>query len=313
LSEDFFAISRRVSNWGRWGREDQRGTLNLVTPEVIKRAAAVVRQGKLFRLGLDFAHDGPQVYPDHSAPDLRFNPKLYMTRVAEPIDPAKGDYAYSDDVIHMPISASTQWDGIAHIQYDGHMYNGVKIADGISVHGASHGGIEHAASPGITSRAVLLDIARLKGVERLPAGTMIMPEDLDAACRAQKSEVERGDIVMVHTGHLRRWTHDRDLASFRDRPPGLHMSCALWLHERNVVAVCADNTGVEPTPTIGPIPLPLHMLCIRDMGLYLGEFFDLHALAADCAQDGEYTCLLVAPALPIRGAVGSPINPLAFK
>jgi len=311
--DDFNDLARGVSNWGRWGSRDQRGTLNLISPAVLQRAAGAARQGKLFRLGLDFAHDGPQF---RSGPTARFNPRLYMTKIGEVLNPAVGDYAANDDVVHMPTQCGTQWDALGHVQYGGMLYNGFD-ASTIGTHGAGCCAIEHLASPGIVSRGVLLDIARLKGVSHLVGGYAITPGDLDAACRAQGVRVLPGDIVMVRTGHIAWFTRDGDLAKFRGAQPGLSMHCALWLREHDVAAVCADNNAVEVLPEhlYGPndIPIPLHMLCLRDMGLVLGELFDFEALAEDCAADGEYACLLSAPALPIRGSVGSPINPLALK
>lgn len=314
MEDDFETLAKRVSNWGRWGKDDQRGTLNLITPEVLKRAGREIRQGKLFRLGLDFADDGPQ---SGRPSGERHNPHHYMTKVSKPFNPALGDYAMSDDVIHMHLQASTQWDGLAHVQYGGKLYNGFKAAEVLSSAGASRLGVEHAASPGVMSRGVLLDIARLNGVDRLPTDFLITPDHLEAACKSQRVSMESGDIVLVRTGHITWFKEDKDYATFRLQQPGLSMGCALWLRDRNVAAVCADNAGVELMKVNyakqGPVPLPLHMLCLRDMGLQLGELFDLEALAEDCAQDGVYTFLLSAPVLPVRGGVGSPINPLALK
>jgi kynurenine formamidase len=128
--------------------------------------------------------------------------------------------------------------------------------------------------------------------------------------------VEPGDIVLVRTGHLRCFTVEHDREAFNGPQPGLSADCAEWLHDRSAAAVAADNLAVEqigPETMTAGMPLPLHMLCLRDMGLPLGEMFDLEALAADCAADGRYAFLLSAPPLGITGAVGSPINPTALK
>jgi len=324
MEEAFQSISRRVSNWGRWGKEDQRGTLNLITPDVLKRAAGAVKQGKLFRLGLDFASDGSQLGPKpchtldpRKYSSRRYNAELFMTAVSIPINADSGDFALSDDVIHLPSQVGTSWDGLAHVEYGGKIYNGFSASESISSYGACRCGVEHAASPGIMSRAVLLDIARMLGVDRLEPGFHVTPDHLEQACKAQGVSVESGDILMVRTGHMTWFTRDKNIPQFRNVQPGLTMECALWLHERNVAAVCADNTGIEHRSGTSmaqeAIPLPLHMLCIRDMGLHFGEVFDLEALAADCAMDGVYSFLLSAPVLPVRGAVGSAINPLALK
>lgn len=314
MSDDFYAIAKRVSNWGRWGRDDQRGTLNLVTPDVIKRAAASVIQGKLFRLGLDLGPDGPQPAGFRTG---RFNPKLYMLHLSKPVNPDLPYFCVSDDIIHMPLQCCTQWDALSHVHYDGLLYNGVKASEALSVYGASKLGIENAAD-GLVSRGVLLDIPRLKNVDRLDPKTAITPDDLEAACVRQGVSVEAGDIVMIRTGHIAHFTEDKDAAAFQsDYQPGLAMECALWLRERNVAAVCSDNSGVErlgPDVRADPVaPLPLHMLCLRDMGLYLGEIFNLEALAEDCEQDGVYYCQLSSAPLPFKNAFGSPSNPIAIK
>ena len=192
-----------------------------------------------------------------------------MIEMSKPFNAALGDYAMTDDVISMPLQASTQWDALAHVEYDGKLYNGFKSKSSITVHGACKCGIEHAASPGIMSRAVFLDVARWKGVERLPGNMSITADDLEKVCEAEGVSVERGDVVLIRTGHIRWFTEDGDRAMLRrDGQPGLSMDCALWLKDRDVVAVCADNTAVEhTTPDLahpekgtavdyGPIPLP---------------------------------------------------------
>lgn len=307
---DFDQLAERLRNWGRWGDDDQRGTLNHIGPETLKNAAATVRSGKLFNLGLNFDKDGPQLGAG------RFNPKLYPTDLFTPLNPAHPSAVYSDDVIHMPLQAATQWDALAHVHYDGVLYNNCKACDTLSVKGASRLGIEHLATPGIMSRGVLLDILRLKRVARLPDDYAITVDDLDAACEAQGVTMTQGDIVLVRTGHIQRFTRERDRAAFNGTQPGLSPACAEWVHDHSLAAVCADNLAVEvmsPQAWQSEMPLQLHMLCLRDMGCPLGEMFNLDALAADCADDGRYTFLLSAPPIPFTNAVGSPVNPLALK
>jgi len=313
---DFERLAERVSNWGRWGPEDQRGTLNHITPEALKRAASSVRQGKLFNLGLDFNAEGPQ-----TGLGKRFNPKVYATDLFTPINPARPDVCYADDVVHMPLQAATQWDAFAHVHYGGQLYNGVKAAEALGVSGACRCSIDHLAKPGIMSRGVLLDIARLRGVDILPAGYAITVDDLRAACTKQGVSFEPGDILLLRTGQIRRFTLERDRAAFGGLQAGLDASCAEWVHERSLAAVAADNLAVEvlteemrdPNLPGDVMPLPFHMLMLRDMGCPLGEIFNLEALAADCAADGQYVFQLAAPPLPVTGGFGSPINPLALK
>jgi len=303
-------IAARVRNWGRWGTDDQRGTLNHIDPAVLMRAAAEVTSGKLFNLGLNFDANGPQMEK------RRFNPKLYVTDRASEMSPNAPGMVFSDDVIHMPLQAATQWDALAHVHYDGVLYNGCKACDTLSDKGAARLGIENLAQPGIMSRGVLLDIARLKGMDLLPVGYEITTDDLTAACKAQDVAIEAGDILMVRTGHIRRFTIDGDRAAFNGIQPGLSARCADWIHEKSLAAICADNLAVEVlNASMGNLDtaLPLHMLCLRDMGCPLGEMFNMEALAQDCAADGRYTVLIAAPPLAVTHGVGSPVNPLVLK
>jgi kynurenine formamidase len=300
-------IARRVSNWGRWGPEDERGTLNFVTPEVVRRAAACVKRGVVFSLGLPLGVDGPQI-----GQGGRVNPVHLMTAVDGRLGTDPEGPRYADDVILMPLQCATQWDSLAHVHYGGQLYNGHPVAT-LTAAGAGRDGIDKVAA-GIVSRGVLLDVARAQGVERLAPGRAIGPADLEAAERAAGVRAERGDVLLVRTGHLAVFKVDGDRVGYMRQAPGLGVACVEWLHAREVAAVATDTNAVEVLPFEDPaLPLPVHQLCIRDMGLTLGEMFDLDELAADCARDGVWECLLSAPPLRVTGGVGSPLNPLAVK
>jgi len=277
-------IARRVSNWGRWGADDERGTVNFITPEVVRRAAACVRRGTVFSLGLPFGPDGPQI-----GQGGRTNPVHTMTA----IDGRLG----------------TDPDGP---RYADRLYTGVP-ASTLGAAGATRNAIDKLAR-GIVSRGVLLDLARARGVERLRAGEVITPADLEAAERAEGVRAERGDVLLLRTGHLAVFTRDGDREGYMRQMPGLGIACVEWLHAREVAAVASDTSAVEVIPFEDPaVPLPVHALCIRDMGLTLGEMFDLDELAADSARDGVWEVLFSAPPLRVAGGIGSPLNPLAVK
>ncbi|MGH7790211.1 MAG: cyclase family protein [Candidatus Binatia bacterium] len=301
-------LGKQLSNWGRWGAEDERGTLNFITPAVVKRAAGLVRRGQVFSLGLSFGNDGPQI-----GQGGRVNPLHLMTAVDQKLPGEYPDgFRYADDVMIFPLQCATQWDSLAHVHYDGQLYNGFPAAT-TSPAGAARNGIDKVGA-GVISRGVLLDIARLKGVPRVAPGTAISPADLEAAEQAQGVRVESGDVLLVRTGHLSVFKTDGDRVGYMRMMPGLGMACAAWLRGREVAAVAADTNSVEVIPfEDAKTPLPLHLLCLRDMGLTLGEMFDLDALAEDCAADGVWEFLFSAPPLKITGGVGSPLNPLAVK
>lgn len=300
-------LARRVSNWGRWGTEDERGTLNFVTPEVVRRGAACVKRGAVFNLGLPLAADGPQI-----GQGGRVNPLHIMTATEGRLGAAPDGPRYADDIIVMPLQCATQWDSLAHVYYGGQLYNGFP-ATNVTAGGAARDAIDR-LGPGIVSRGVLLDLARARGVERLAPGLVIGPADLEAAERAQGVRVESGDVLLVRTGHLSVFTRDGDRVGYMRQMPGLGVACVEWLHAREVAAIASDTNAVEVIPFEDPaVPLPVHALCIRDMGLTLGEMFDLDALAADCAADGVFQLFFSAPPLRVTGGVGSPVNPLVLK
>ena len=161
---------------------------------------------------------------------------------------------------------------------------------------------------------MLLDIARLKGVDWLEGGYVITPEDLDAAAERQGVEVGAGDIVLFRTGWRTKFVTERDAAAFMAGEPGLGLACCEWLHAKEVAVVASDNWAIEVLPgEIDTEVLTVHMVLIRDMGMTLGEILDLDELADDCEADGVWEFLLTAPPIKFTAAVGSPINPLAIK
>ncbi|MCG5434206.1 cyclase family protein [Mycobacterium sp. MYCO198283] len=324
---DFRKVADDVRNWGRWGDADELGTLNLITADKVAEAASLVRHGKVFPLGVDFGSSGPQ-----GAFHYRPNPMHVMTidggddRTLLEYGPTwlrnltavqlsgysqAGPMRFNDDMIIMPLQAATQWDALSHVYYDEKLYNGFP-ADSVTSLGAYYCGIDKVDVAGITSRAVLLDIVRLRGVEVFcELGEPITPAELDEAARRQGVTVRSGDIVLVRTGWWARFLQTGDGT---EPGAGLDWTCASWLHDHQVAAVAADNLMVEnPVSGVEGTILPMHMLCLRDMGLMLGEYWDLTALAEDCAADGVYEFQLVAPPLRVTGAVGSPVNPIAIK
>jgi kynurenine formamidase len=307
-------LASRVRNWGRWGPEDEIGTLNYITPDTIAAACRLVTAGKVFALGIPLQRQGPQ-----SGTRARFNPIHTMFRDGgdQPRDAAAvaemQGYGGSDDWIVMPLQCVTQWDSLAHVFDSGKMYNGYD-ATLVTSAGAAKNSIAKTKDK-IVGRGVLLDIARYKGVTALQPGYAITIEDLERAAAAQRVDVRRGDLLLVRTGHmagyLRRGSWDHfDL----DDSPGVSVHVAPWLHGREIAAIASDNYAVEVRPSeLPPFRSPFHICAIPNMGLTLGEIFYLEELAADCAADGRYEFLLVAPPLPVTNAVGTPINPYAMK
>jgi kynurenine formamidase len=305
--EHFKAVGERLSNWKRWGAEDQRGTLNFITPEQVVAASRCIKTGKLFELSIPLGADGPQ-----TGLGGRVNPLHFLT-VMPTDDLQLGDgLNISDDFISMPLQGATQWDSLAHVGYDDRFYNDVPVDAVTAMRGATRNGIDQAL-PGIVGRGVLVDIPRLRGVPWLDAGQSIEPDELDAALAAQGLAISPGDILAVRTG-WRRKALAEGWGGWLVGNPGLSLACAEWLHGHEIATVVSDNWGIEVQPAAeGQGILPLHCVLIRDMGMMLGEIFDLEDLAVDCAADGVWDFFLSAPPLRVVGGVGSPVSPVAVK
>jgi kynurenine formamidase len=313
---DIRAAAERLSNWGRWGAEDEIGTLNHIRPEDIVAAARLVQKGKVMSLALPFDSKGPQGGKSNYPALGRFNPIHVMTRTGTDAYSGVLDHRKiraADDILILPLQSGTQWDGLGHIFYGDHMWNGYDCRTVTSA-GAQKCGIEQTRER-MAGRGVLLDVARMLGREHLPDGFAITNAMLDAAERHFNVTVRRGDFLLVRTGQMeaKMAAQNWDGYSGGDAP-GLAFETLDWLQQKQVAAIATDTWGVEvrPNPT-DEATQPWHWIAIPMMGLTLGEIFFLAELARDCAADQRYEFMFVAPALPITGAVGSPINPLAIK
>lgn len=310
--EDVRQMAQRYSNWGKWGPDDELGTVNYITPEKIVAAARLVRQGKVFSLAIPFDSQGPQ-----TGFAGRVNPLHFMLQDGGDIASGAQDFIpglrYCDDAITMPLQCATQWDALAHIYFDGKMYNN-RGPEWVTSGGARANSIDRLRRH-IVTRGVLLDIPRLKGRAYLEPGEAIYPEDLDAAAEQEQVRIERGDIALIRTGQIAQVRQQGSWGQYAGGPaPGLSLRCAEWLARTEVAGYATDTWGTEVIPNeTADCFQPLHCVAIVHMGMLVGEIFDLEELAADCARDGVYEFLFVAPPLPITGAVGSPINPQAIK
>jgi kynurenine formamidase len=307
------AWGERYSNWGRWGADDELGTLNFITRERLLAACALPRIGQVISCALPFDQNGPQ-----TGLARRHNPIHTMLAdggdaLSGAQDFLPGGFNYADDAVTMPLQCGTQWDALAHVFYDGRMYNDRDIRL-VTSGGALANSIDRIRN-GVVGRGVLLDLPRYTRSRWLGDGTAILPDDLDGCAEAQGVTVEAGDIVLVRTGMMARCLEQKSWAGYcGGDAPGLSVYTARWLFEREIAAVATDTWGVEVRPNETPDCFqPLHMISLRNTGLLFGEIFQLEALAQACSEDGNYDFLFTAPPLPITGAVGSPINPLAIR
>jgi kynurenine formamidase len=319
VPEAFAEIAARVRNWGRWGHDDERGTVNLIDDDARRRAAAAVHDGRAFALGLPLSEaEGIQM----GFIEGRINPVRRMIAVNNPLSADPEWISSSEDVVELALQCATHWDALAHVSYDGRLYNGFP-ASSVTEAGASRCGIDKIGP--LVSRGILLDVARATGVGALEPGYPITPDDLDAAVELARVELRPGDVVLVRTGQMRHLAlgggtggagapPERDLLAYTWPTPGLTMATAPWFAARDVAAVATDTLPLEVFP--GPdedIYLPVHLLHLVEMGMTQGQNFVLDPLADDCAADGRYDFLLDATPLPFTAGLGSPLNPVAVK
>ncbi len=303
----------KLRNWGKWGKDDQIGTLNFVTPEMIVNAAKLVKQGKVFNLGIPLDQNGPQ----KAGFGGRWNP--IHTMLATGTDAVAGRFdetfkiRFADDSINMPVQCGTHWDALGHIFYEDVMYNGfpAKLVDGGGVHKC---GIENSRNK-MVGRGVLLDIARFKKVEYLEDGYGISNDELDACAKAEGVTIGKGDFVILRTGQMEKCLKRGDWGTYSGGDaPGVKFENCYWSHAKEIAGIATDTWGVEVRPNETDEAFqPWHWVVIPAMGLLMGEIFHLKDLADDCAKDKVYEFMFSGPPLVITGGTGSPINPVAIK
>jgi kynurenine formamidase len=310
-----YVNERQPNNWGRWGELDQRGTVNYITPEIVRDAAGLIQTGEIISCAAPLDATGP-VHPTRNGMTHFYAYTgadfIAGTEMREHFPNFQG----TDDYLIMATQASTQWDGLSHFGYKDTLYNGFWMGNVEQYMGAKRCSIHH-MKDSLCGRGVFLDIARHKGVERLEQGYAITVEDLEACIAAQGVEIRSGDILIFRTGHLPWWytLSQAEKLSFWDGEPGLSITCVDWLHEHEIAAVAADNIALEVSPHEGDFEhvYPMHSRLIRDLGMTLGEIWNLEPLSESCARDGRYEFFVAAQPLNLTNASGTPLNPIVIK
>ena len=308
LPPEFHELAKKVNNWGRWGADDERGTLNLITDSVVQRAAGCVRSGRPFSLALPLGSEGPMMgnVPGRPSNPVRTMLSLHLAMTKDP-----DAIRFSDDQVVMALQSATHWDSLAHVSYMGKIYNGFPEGS-VDEKGAARCGIDKVGT--LVSRGVLLDVARALGVERLEAGYAITPGDLDVALSAAGTDVGPGDVVLVRTGFLQLFLSGARAQYGAGNMPGLGTECALWFHERDVAAVATDTLAFEVWPLERKdVLFPVHLLDLVEMGMLQGQNFNMEELSASCADDGVYEFFLSATPEPFVRGLGGPVAPVAIK
>lgn len=291
-----------TKQWGRWGDDDQRGALNLLTAERTAAAATLVRDGTVVSCG--------RPLPVAPALDNPTPAQHHMLRAGDVLA-ARGLQVSADFVgVAFHGMAVSHIDALCHVFVEGRMWNGFPASDVTSL-GARRNSIEPAAA-GIVGRGVLLDLPRRRGTRWLEPGDAVGPEELDAACAAQGVEVRPGDILLVSTGRDERRAELGPWDPNQEGLAGLHAECIAWLHERDVAVLGSDGVS-DPLPAeVHAWPMPLHMCLLVGMGVHLLDNLQLGRLATACAAAGRWEFFFTVSALPIGGGTGSPVNPVAI-
>jgi kynurenine formamidase len=302
---EFDALFESVSNWGRWGADDERGTLNYITPGNVRAAAALVRSGRSISLSLPI---NTVAGPDNSHPAAH-----YMTR-AHDVETAVGEPRFATDYLGCECHGDchTHIDALCHVSYRGRLYNG-KPASSVTSQGATLQDITSFAN-GIVGRGVLLDIPRLRGVKWLEPGEAVTSTEIEKAEVAEGVRLQEGDIFVFRTGHHRRrlelgpWNNGYD----GEGKAGLHPNAMGLLHERSVAAFLPDGDGETVPSIVEGVAHPVHALQIVAMGLVCADSLNLEDLAKGCEEEGRWEFAVVAAPLRLPRGTGSLFNPIAI-
>ena len=288
---------KELSNWGRWGKDDQLGAINLITPAKRKQAAALVKEGFSVSLARDVEKESAT---DNPRP---FSHTMNLTGANNP-----GQFSLDTYTVNYHGYAHTHLDALGHMFYQGKMYNGFSQEE-ITGKGAAKLSI-HGLKQGIFTRGILIDIPSLKGVPYLEPGTPIYPEDLEAWEKKAGVKVSSGDVIFIRTG---RWARRAakgpwDVGS---NSAGLHASCAKWLKQRDVAIIGSDAASDVAPSGVEGVPQPIHQLTLIALGVHIFDNCDLEALSKAAAERKRWEFLLTASPLAVPGGTGSPLNPIA--
>jgi len=295
--EDVDRLMAEVSNWGRWGKDDQLGAVNLITEAKRKQAAALVKEGFSVSLARDTekekADDNPSPY-EHT---------MTLSGVNN-----RGQFSLDAFRISFHGYQHTHLDALCHMFWNGKMYNGFSQEE-VTQKGAAKLAIQN-LKQGIFTRGVLMDIPQLKGVKYLEPGTPIYPEDLEAWEKKAGLKLTAGDAVFIRTG---RWARRAEKGAWdvSANSAGLHASCAKWLKARDAALLGSDAASDLLPSGIEGLTHPIHQLTLVALGVNIFDNCDLEALSEAAAKRKRWEFLLTAAPIPLTGGTGSPLNPIA--
>tara|TARA_B100000945_G_scaffold302188_1_gene285585 strand:- start:373 stop:1368 length:996 start_codon:yes stop_codon:yes gene_type:complete len=295
--KEFEKMVKELSNWGRWGKADQLGALNLITPEKRLEAARLVKHGISVSLANPAA---TEITADN--PDPYFHTMLRHGKT-------EGMWAVDELKVSYHGFAHTHMDSLCHLFYKGKLYNGYSRRE-VTEKGAQKLSI-HNVQQGVFTRGVLIDIPALRGVDYLEPGEAIMPEELVAWENRIGTKVQPGDVVFIRTGRWAAreakgpWSVDQSGAA------GLYVTCARWIKERDIAMLGSDaGSDVAPSRVEG-VTHPIHILSLHAMGIHIFDCCNLEALHQTSQKLKRWDFLIQAAPIPVKGGTGSPLNPIA--
>ena len=301
-AQEFDELFQKVCNWGVWGDGDERGTLNYITDDCIRKAAALVQSGRTVSMAVPMNKV--------AGPDNPYPVAHYMVQAFD----GEGEPGFSLDYFAGQIHGDchTHIDALCHVAYKGKLFNGKPISK-VTARGPQLQDIT-AYAHGIVGRGVLLDIPRLRGVKWLEPGEAVTAEELEQCEQAQGVRLEKGDILVFRTGHHRRrlelgpWNNGYD----GEGKAGLHATAIPLLHERKVAAFFPDGDGETVPSNVDGIAYPIHALQLAAMGMICADSLNLEDISAACAGESRWEFLVVAAPLRLPGGTGSYFNPIAI-
>ncbi|TFW45003.1 cyclase family protein [Pseudomonas fluorescens] len=302
------------SNWGRWGAEDEVGSLNYLTAQEVMRGVAHIKTGSVFTLQRMIGDPaGDPVWPGRTpAERTMVLDESSWDNDHGPCYP--GGLHYADHKIDAFLQGSTQYDALGHLWYGGKIWNGYDART--TVGGLDKASVAPIGERGVVGRGVLLDMARHRGKRMLDKGETFTHRDLEACAEAQGHSIEPHDILIIRTNFLQAFYEQGEAFYDGFCEPGLTYSQELvqWFYDKEIPNLVTDTIANEVTiDPVSGVALPLHCALMRNLGIAFTEICNLETLAESCAKDGQYTFLYVAAPLKVHRATGSPVNPVVIK